>query len=69
MTWNPVVFFCSGMGGRSASIAGGPDSGKPARSYLPEGVTTAIMKEPGFGRGRAGGKATTFCQGTLTPTR
>ena len=40
------------MGGPFASIAGGLDSGKPAGSYLPEGVTTAIMKEPGFGRGR-----------------
>ena len=40
------------MGGPFASIARGLDSGKPAGSYLPEGVTTAIMKEPGFGRGR-----------------
>ena len=69
MKWNPVVFWCSGVGGRSASIAGGLDSGKPARSYLPDRVTMTIMKEPGFGRGRAGGRANRFCQGTLTPTR
>src|ERR1035441_5126849 len=31
---------------------GGLDSGKPARSYLPKGVTNTIIKEPGFGRGR-----------------
>ena len=52
MTWNLVALWSSGMGGPIASIAGGLDSGKPARSYLPEGVTTTIMKEPGFGRGR-----------------
>jgi hypothetical protein len=52
MTWNLIVFGCSGMGGPFASIARGFDSGKPARNYLPEGVTTTIRKEPGFGRGR-----------------
>jgi len=41
MTWNLVVFWCSGMGRSFASIAGGLDSGKPARSYLPEGVPSS----------------------------
>ena len=48
MTWNMVVFRCSGVGRPFASIAGGFASGKPSRSYLPEGVSATIMKEPGF---------------------
>jgi hypothetical protein len=52
MSGNLVVFWCFGMGRPFASIAEGLDSGKPARSYLPEAVTTTIMKESGFGRGR-----------------